>query len=290
MENIKDNIIIDGKIKNKKDFPCFLRARTKKTLLSYIAHILIVAVFAASFINFTGCQEPIAAQPSIDTISSTLIFAGVDTTFPPFAYLDKGEAAGFDIDVISEISKRLNKQLRIEPWQWEPEFKELQDGKFDLLISAIPYEERKEAVFDFSKPYFNMSFLLISLAGSQIKTRDSILGENTGMLDSSKGCFSEEYLAEFEIVYYRNIIEMLEALKSGQIDAMLLNLPISVNLIKENRDIYTVLEEVESNRELVIALRKGSPLKDDIDSVLEEMHNDGTMDLIYEKWFTYNPS
>lgn len=57
---------------------------------------LTVMVIAATTMLF-GCKK---SEPSADTI-----IIGTNAEFPPFEYLEQGKIAGFDIDLMNEISK-----------------------------------------------------------------------------------------------------------------------------------------------------------------------------------------
>ena len=78
---------------------------------------------------------------------------------------------------------------------------------------------------------------------------------------------------------------MLDGLKAQDVSAILLSLPVAINLIKENAQIYNILGETISSQEFVIVYRKGSQLKGMIDNVVDGLKNDGTYDTIYNKWF-----
>jgi len=81
---------------------------------------------------------------------------------------------------------------------------------------------------------------------------------------------------------------MFEDLKNKNIEGVLISLPMGVNLLAENNGIYNVLEVVKSNKEFGIVFRKGSALKEEVDSILEDIMEDGTYDDIYSKWFDYS--
>lgn len=223
-----------------------------------------------------------------DISNRNTLIVGSDSTFPPFEYEEKGQVIGFDVDIITEIAKRLGKEVNIEKIEWDPEFKSLREGNLDLVISAVSLNEEKDSIVDFSSPYFTMKYLLVSLVGSEIDMKENLDGSNVGLLESGKDCLDPEYLGKYEIIYYKDIIEMLEALKNKEVSAIFLNLPIAVNLLKDNKDIYTVIEEKDSTRQYVIVFNNGSSLKDMVDEQLDLIFSDGTYEQIYLKWFDYN--
>jgi polar amino acid transport system substrate-binding protein len=229
----------------------------------------------------------------IDTTSDTLIekntlIVGSDTTFPPFEYIEDGDIIGFDIDIINEIATRLDKEIIIGPFSWDPDFKMLQEGDLDLVISAVPYIEEKEEIVDFSEPYFTMEYLLISLVGSDITVREQIRGKKIGILEAFNCCVDEDYLNSFEVLEFKDAMSLLEALKNNEVEAILLSLPIAVNLLRENMGKYFVIEEVLSGKEFVIVFNNDSSLKPAVNNALRDMREDGTYDMIYKKWFDYS--
>jgi ABC-type amino acid transport substrate-binding protein len=238
-------------------------------------------------IETESANNSIVSETGDDTINKNILIAGTDSTFPPFAFTDDGQIIGFDVDIINEIGARLGKQIEIKTSKWDLEYKELLNGNLDIVISAVPYNEEKESIVDFSIPYYNMNFLLISLVGSEIQLKENLKGKNAGMLEASKDCLDKSYTADYNIVYFKDVIEMLDALKNREIDAVLLSLQIAMNLIKENKDKYIVLDETSSIKDYVIVFKNNSSLKPSVDEVIEEIKADGKYDEIYAKWFSY---
>ena len=289
--------------------------KSKSSLLILIPIFLLVVFLSASF---SGCSGPgeinpqkamtgpdgngnnksedsavpestVSDSPDItgSAMEKNTLIAASDATFPPFEFLEDGEVVGFDIDILEEIAARLEKEILIEQFHWDPEFKRLQEGEFDLVISAVAYNEKKIMEVDFSEPYFSMKYVLISLLGSEITVKDELVGKSIGIIESGFCCIDEDYLDRFEAVEYEDAVVLLEALKDKEIEAALISLPIAAELLKENEDIYYMIEEVPANKDFVIVFAKDNGLKAEFDAVLEDMREDGTYDEIYKKWFDY---
>jgi polar amino acid transport system substrate-binding protein len=236
----------------------------------------------------TKGQSGQAQQPTDSVLLKNTLTVGCDASFPPFSYLENETFEGFDVDIIKEIIKRLGKEAEIIETEWNPEFKNISDSGIDLQISAIVYDKEKETVVDFSKPYFTMNYLILSLVGSDIKKREELKDRNVGILDLGKEYLKEEYLQDYKISRYEDISKLLDSLKNKKIDGILLNLPLAVNLLKENMDMYMVLGEIESTEQFSIVFKKDSPLKAVFDPVIDEIHKDNKYNEIYNKWFGYN--
>ena len=255
--------------------------KNKKSLKKLFLSGFVLAALLVILVSMTGCVSfssifhgtlP-AEQTNTNEADSKLLIIGVDSTYPPFEYIEEGEMIGFDVDLANEIAKRLGKEIRLESIKWDTDFKLLREGSIDLIISAVPYNPEKDAIVDFSKPYFSMKYMLISLSGSEIKIKDDLAGKKVGILESGAENLNPEYLADFEVVKYKEILELLDGLKAQDVSAILLSLPVAINLIKENADSYNVLDETISSQEFVIVYRKGSQLKGMIDTAIDRIKN-----------------
>ncbi len=263
--------------------------KTLKKLAFTLLSIIIFIIYAGSL---TACGSR-AANSSADsdsatqklTIYSSKLLVGSDTTYPPFEYIEDGKTVGFDIDIAAEIAKRLEKELEIVPIIWDFTYEMPEDTKIDMVISAVTGTEDKEELADFSDPYYIMEYMLITLSEAEPKLREDFRGKKIGMLTNKSEDFSDEDLKDFIIEVYSDVILMLEALKSKDIEGILISIPLGKNIIEENSGFYSIIEIVKSEREYNIVFMEGSPLKDEVNRILEEMRQDGTYQEIYDRWF-----
>ena len=267
--------------------------RLKKIIKILLAAVVlsIVGFLALYLFNcsiFSSGNEKLKVNGNIfGSGGSNVLIVGSDTAYPPFEFIENGETVGFDIDIISEIVFRLEKDLEIVSISWDPEYKELVEGKLDMVISAVPVTEEKEEIIDFSIPYYRLNYLLISLIGSEKMIKEDLEGERIGILETNKDNLDEDYLSKYEIITYGEIVEMIDDLRSNKIEGVLVTVPIAVNIFKENKEMCLVLDEVKSSKEFAIVFGKGSELKEEVDKVLEKIYEDGTYDMIYDRWFSY---
>lgn len=225
----------------------------------------------------SGSTEPGSKQDKL--------IVGSDISYPSFSFLNNGNPDGFDIDIAKEISKRMGKEIEIVPVSWSSIYEEIGKGNIDMAISAVPLLPDKEKIADFSTPYFTMEYLLISFKGMGVKVKEDLNNRLVGILKIEKDNLKKEYLANFQILPYENIVNMLDDLKNRKIEGVLLSLPMSINVLKENRDVYIILDRTGSNLEFVIVFKEGSDLKEEVDRILKEIREDGTYQKIYDKWF-----
>ena len=107
-----------------------------------------------------GCAGPAPTlyhTPSrLDQITQAgVLRVGVAVDAPPFAFLDRqGERQGFDIELVSEIARRMGMEVTWVDMAYEPLPDAVRDGRLDVAIGAIPYSEEWDQQVDFTQPYY----------------------------------------------------------------------------------------------------------------------------------------
>lgn len=263
-------------------FLCFDMKNKKFFLLN----IFLCTVMILLLLSTVNCK----ASDNTDTGDSdkeTLI-VGTDATYPPFESMKDGSVTGFDIDMIKEIAKRMDRDIEIVSIKWDNTYVFPEDIYLDMIISAVPILGEKESSIDFSNPYFVMEYMMIALSGINLETEADLEGREIGVLNSEKSYLGEEYILNYIIEGYDDVTAMFEDLRNKNISGVFISLPIGTNLMTENEGIYSVLEIIKSKKEFGIVLKEGSALKEEVNRIIEEIMQDGTYDEIYSKWFSYN--
>lgn len=75
------------------------------------------------------------------------IIIGTVENLPPFSFYENNILKGIDVEIINEISKRLNLNIVIETLPWARVISELKNGDLDAAFSLYYVEDRKEFLF-----------------------------------------------------------------------------------------------------------------------------------------------
>jgi len=280
-----------GTIAGKQD----LMNITKKTIKRFIVTTIFLIALLIYPISMTGCSSEDDESginqndgPVELTILRNKLLVGTDASYPPFEFIQDTEIVGFDIDIASEIAFRLDKEMEIVPIEWDFSYEMPEDEKLDMIISAISIEENSNGSVDFSEPYYIMEFVFLVLSDAELQIKEDLKGKKIGMISHETKDLPAEYLSDYMIEEYKDVILMLEELRNRNIDGLLISIPVGKNIIEEDNAIYRVLKIIESEKAFSIVFHKGSLLKDEVNRILSEMNEDGTYQEIYEKWFLFS--
>src|SRR5260221_9808553 len=125
------------------------------------------AVLAAAALAL-GAEEA-SAQPARGRgRTAGQLRIGTDATYPPFASAQGGEFTGFDIDLGRAIARELGVTPVFVNASFDGIFPALQNGSFDVVLSAVTITPERRPVLLFSDPYID--------AGQLLAVRDDLQG------------------------------------------------------------------------------------------------------------------
>jgi len=215
-----------------------------------------------------------------------------DVPYPPFEDFDKSSSTGFkgfDVDIVSAIAQGLKLDLKIKDSSFDAlqSGLALNSGQCDLVASAMTITPDRQKNLDFSDGYYDSKQSLLVPTGSSIKTIDDLAGKKVGVQQGTTGKTYTEQNApsDAQVVTFPSDAEMYQAIKAGQVDALLQDLPVNLN--HQNAGGFTIVQTYDTNEQYGLAIKKGnSGLVDDVDSALKKMHDDGSYDQLYNKYFS----
>ena len=174
---------------------------------------------------------------------------------------------------------------------------ELNTGNIDAIWNGYTItEDRKEKVA-FAKPYLANRQVIITLAGSDIKTKDDLAGKKVAAQNgsSSVDAVSKEVdilksLDGGALILFETNNEALMDLEAGRSEAVVADEILARYYMKERgTEKYNVLKEDFGKEEYGIGFRKtDTELIKKVDEALDAMREDSTCAEISKKWFGEN--
>lgn len=259
--------------------------------------LALTSVFA---LTLTACgssdngDKTGSSGSSLKLIKSGTLTVCSDVPYPPFEDFDKASPSGFkgfDVDVISAIAKDLGLKLAIK----DSSFNALKSGlaiksnQCDLIASAMTITPERQKVMDFSDSYYDSKQSLLVPTGSDIKSIDDLAGKKVGVQSGTTGeTYTKEHAKSAKITAFPSDGEMYTALKGGQIDAILQDLPVNLDHEKDPKQPgkFTIVEQYDTDESYGFAMAKGSPLVAKVDDALKKLKDGGEYQTIYDKYFS----
>jgi polar amino acid transport system substrate-binding protein len=264
----------------------------------------------------SGGASPSAAPPSagpatpipgglLDVVTKAgTIRVSTDPQYPPQSELKPdGTFQGFDIDVATEIAKRMGLAIQFETPSWDTITAGGWGGRWDMSVGSMTITSPREEVLDFSPPYYYTPAQMAASAASGISTLDGLagkticVGEATTYLDWLSGTLdfgteSPQTAPPAGATATTLSTDRLcaEAWQAGRTEFQgWLSSSTTVDAaISEGLPLVKVGDPVFSEP-LAAAVDKSGPDPTDfmakVDEVVTAMHADGTLTQLSEKWF-----
>ncbi|MGE5614940.1 MAG: ABC transporter substrate-binding protein [Bacillota bacterium] len=223
---------------------------------------------------------------------ANVLRVGIDDTYPPMEYRDeKGNLAGFDIEMAQEIAKRLNKEVEFVPTAWSAIFTGLSTGKYDCIISSLSITEERKKTITYTRPYIaNNQVIIVGKDNTDINSENDL---GNKIVAVQMGTTSEDSCNEFmkvtpfkEFKKYEGMTQALNELKIGRVDAVVTDLVVGKYFVGNDMESFRLVSTTLPNEPIGIGFdKKNQKLCDEVDKVLKEMMDDGSLKAISEKWF-----
>lgn len=245
----------------------------------------------------TGCGNT-AAKDSAKTTEPAApqkIVIGLDDTFAPMGFRDeKNNLVGFDIDLATEASKRLNMEVEFKPIDWNSKEVELNSKKVDVLWNGLTITEDRKKNIAFTEPYMANQQVIVVSANSSIKTKDDLAGKVVGTQDGSTSidAIAKEPNVQKsfkELKLYGDFAQALIDLQTSRLDAVVIDEIVGRYYTAKKPGVYTVLTDTFGTEDFGIGFRKDdTELLNKVQKALDDMKADGTAAKISVKWFGTN--
>lgn len=243
--------------------------------------LLLVCLLSLLPLMFFGCGKKEEAS---------VIKVAVCPTSPPNMFEEGGKFQGLDLEIFEGFCKARNLQYKITSYDWQGMLGAVISKQADVAFSAISITDKRKEVMDFSKPYMDNTWNLVSLKSKNIVVKDLAklkkytIGYPRGMAysDFIKNKLEPQGVYKLsDVKMYPTYNEVLADLKNGNLDLAFLDGSVA-SVYRKKMDIQD--SYVFTGFDMFgFAFSKGSALRDDFDKYLAELGPE-KLKAIVDKW------
>lgn len=267
-----------------------------KKLLSVLLAIAMVACVVA---GFAGCSKSNGgdAESSSSSSESTSAKTVADldkvkdanklvigiTDYEPIDYKDKdGKWIGFDADLARAVAEKMGIDVEFVVINWDNKFIELNSGAIDCIWNGMTVSDSVKTNCDISDAYAGNSQVVVMKedALSKYADADAIKAANL-TIAAEKGSAGETEAKKLSsnVVSLSAQSDALKEVKSGTADACIIDSTMANSMTKDGTDFADLGYSVSlTTEEYAVGFRKGSDLTAEVNRLLAELKEDGTMD------------
>jgi polar amino acid transport system substrate-binding protein len=237
----------------------------------------------------------IAAE--LPDLKGRTIQAVTENAYTPLNFADPktGQGIGWEYDAVNEIGKRLNAKIVWNTMAWDPMIQAIHDGQYDVGMDGISITDERKKQVDFSDPYMdNKEFMLVRADESRITSKDDFAA-NTDLLIGAQAGTSGFYASVYDILdgneqnprikLFDTFGASVQALKSGDVDTVLMDKASAAGYIGASAGTFKVLDEPLGSDQFGFIFKQGSDLVAPFNAAIAEMKADGTFAKLNQKWF-----
>ena len=205
-----------------------------------------------------------ADAPAVDFAGPFVV--GFDQDFPPYGYVDdKGQFAGFDLDLARAVCDVEGWEVKLEPIAWDAKDALLNSGQITCIWNGFTIEGR-EGDYAFTDPYMENRQVVVVRADSGIADLAGLSGKVvlTQTDSAALGLLSEggtqealgKTFSELQTIGDYNTAFMM--LETGAVDAVAIDYPVAVYQIGDKTDAFTILSEPLNSEHYGVGFAKGN--------------------------------
>ena len=266
----------------------------KRVLAALLVSAMVVATVVGcgskSSSDDSSKKETTEASDKKDSDETvTVVTAG---TGEPYSLLaDDGTWTGIDAEMWDEIEKRTGWKVELKQAAFDALWGELDTERADVAANCFAVKAERTDKYNATIPYYGDAQCIIVNDDSDYKTSDDLKGKTVGCTNGQAAQTIIEDMAKekgFTVKLYEDSAVGMNDLKLGRIDAYA-NTTTNVNAFTHNNTDakFRFFDEQLLANNVAYFLQKtddGDKLTKELDDVIQDMLDDGTVAKITEKW------
>lgn len=228
-----------------------------------------------------------AEAGEVTTVTEGILTMGTNAAFPPYEYYEGDTVVGIDAEIAQAIAEKLGLSLEIVDMDFNSIITAVQSGKVDVGIAGMTVDPDRLENVDFTDSYATGVQVVIVTEDSDIASVDDLEGKLIGTQEGTTGwSYCSEDYGDDMVIPYTNGATAVQALLDGKVDCVVIDQQPALSFVEANEGLK-ILETEYTVEDYAIAVSKdNTALRDAINTALNELIEDGTVQGILDKYIT----
>lgn len=212
---------------------------------------------------------------------------------PPYAFRQRGELVGLEIDFAHELAAALGRPLQLVELPWDDLIPAVRAHRVDLVMAGMTITPGRQVQIAFSDPYLRSGLLTImrreNVADFKSVAKVLRTTEPIGVISATTAeRFVREHAPNAAVTVYPDIQAAIDELRERRVTLVVHDAPVCIWYAGGDEANLGVLLELLDDEKLGWGMaRDDQALRTSVNDVLARWRTDGTRDRILEHWIHY---
>jgi polar amino acid transport system substrate-binding protein len=223
-------------------------------------------------------EEPATTEGDLlETIQANgVLRVATDANYEPQSFRNPDDSwAGFDIDVAAEIADRLGVDVEYQHQEWDIITAGSWSERWDISVGSMTITTGRKDLFSFAQPYYYTPAYMAASERSGVTSLDDLPFDIPGGVEAITRPTDA------------NCIEDIQAGRT-EFDLLMTSGTVIDSAVADGQPIVKIGDPA-FYEQLAVAFDKAGPehaaLLFEVDRIIGEMHEDGTLTALSEEWF-----
>jgi polar amino acid transport system substrate-binding protein len=216
---------------------------------------------------------------------SGTIVAATEGAYPPFNYFQGKKLTGYEVEVMEAVAAKLGLKLEWRTLGFDAQVAAVALDRFDLAIASHGITEERQKSVDFTLPHYCSGGQIVSQPGGPLKAAD-VQGKVLGVqLATTYADAARKLSGVKEVKTYTKDTDAQQALLARRVDAWVTDRFVAQTAIQKAGGKLKGGDMVFVERVAMILRKGNTELAGKLNQALKDLHTDGTLKRISEKYF-----